>query len=95
MYRRVEGIITFTQGNKLKGHCRLIETDIVAGWCGVDLVSNVTFEHNTAKTLYVDVEGTTYRIPSIRRGDVARFVRSLLECENPVYRQNFRYNRKR
>lgn len=95
MVRHIDSIITTKSGRKLRGSCRLIETDVVAGWCGVDLVSRVTFEHNTANALYIDVEGTLYRIPWIRRRDVIQFVRFFLESKDTTYRHQYRYDRRK
>lgn len=89
--RRVDAIVTWKEGGKLKGNTKLHVTDVIAGWCGVDFVSRVTFEHNSNRTLIINVEGTKYRIMGIRRSFVTSFVRTLLECPDSVERAKYLY----
>lgn len=61
-------IISTVESNKhTTGNTQRIVTDVVNGWCGVDLVERVTFDLNTAGTLTVNVEDAVYKIKGVRK----------------------------
>jgi hypothetical protein len=71
-------IIAFRDGRKIVGGTTRIITDTVAGWCGIDLVQQVSFEINTMNSLILNIEGNKYRIKHISRRHYADAVFSAL-----------------
>ena len=77
---RIGMIISTEERNKhIIGQTERITTDVVAGWCGVDIVERVTFDRNTAGTLTINVEGRKYKLPNIRKADTFAALRCFLQ----------------
>lgn len=68
---RIGMIISTVKGNKhVTGNTQRITTDYVAGWCGVDLVEDVTFDFNTAGTLLVVVGERKYKLRGVKKSEL-------------------------
>lgn len=88
---RVDTIIATTKANGVvEGTTKRITTDVVAGWCGVDIVSRVRFVYNTARTLHIYVENDHYMLKNVRRSLLLKTVADFLKQDARAM-DNFRY----
>ena len=76
---RISMIIGKAENNKhITGNTQRITTDYVAGWCGVDLVEDVTFDFNTAGTLKVVVGERKYKLNGVKKSELYETLGSFL-----------------
>ena len=71
-------ISTVEPNNHITGNTQRITTNVVAGWCGGDLVERVTFDLNTAGTLTIDVEGCKYKLRGVSKSKLYETLRFFL-----------------
>ncbi len=80
---RISMIIGKLESNKhITGNTQRITTDYVAGWCGVDLVEDVTFDYNTAGTLAVTVGERKYKLKGIKKTELYETLAAFLTQSN-------------
>ena len=82
-------IVTTTQYNKhITGSTRRITTDVVAGWCGVDIAERVTFDLNTAGTLLIDIEGRKYKLRNVKKSNLIDTLRIFLSLPRKMIEEH-------
>lgn len=80
MAARVGTIIYTEERNKhITGNTQRITTNVIAGWCGIDLVERVTFDLNTAGTLRITIGDRKYKLTNIRKSSLLAVVRCVVE----------------
>lgn len=77
---RIGTIMSIVNGNGvITGSTERITTDVVAGWCGVDLRQPVKFVYNTARTLHIYIEKEHFMLKNVRRSMLHRTVENFLK----------------
>lgn len=71
-----------TPDRHIVGTTTRIRTDVVAGWCGVDVTEKVGFDHYRGR-LTVDVEGRKYQV-KCRKPDAIKTLVGFLKCRDRV-----------
>ena len=80
---RISMIIGKVEDNKhITGNTQRITTNYVAGWRGVDLVEDVTFDFNTAGTLLIVVGERKYKLKGIKKTELYETLHTFLTQPN-------------